>query len=31
VDPYRSNRSNGCFILIDNATKGTVAAGMVHQ
>ena len=29
VDPYRKNRVTGAFILIDEATNETVAAGMV--
>jgi sulfate adenylyltransferase subunit 1 len=29
VDPYRDNRSTGSFVLIDDATNETVAAGMV--
>jgi bifunctional enzyme CysN/CysC len=29
VDPYRRNRATGSFILIDEATNNTVAAGMV--
>jgi sulfate adenylyltransferase subunit 1 (EFTu-like GTPase family) len=29
VDPYRRNRTTGCFILIDEATNDTVGAGMV--
>jgi sulfate adenylyltransferase large subunit len=29
VDPYARNRSTGSFILIDEATNDTVAAGMV--
>ncbi len=29
VDPYSRNRSTGSFILIDEATNDTVAAGMV--
>ena len=29
VDPYRRNRSTGSFILIDESTNNTVAAGMV--
>ena len=29
VDPYLSNRTTGSFILIDEATNDTVAAGMV--
>ena len=29
VDPYRANRATGSFILIDEATNDTVAAGMV--
>jgi sulfate adenylyltransferase subunit 1 (EFTu-like GTPase family) len=28
-DPYRRNRSTGSFILIDEATNATVAAGMI--
>ncbi|KAA9161570.1 adenylyl-sulfate kinase [Amycolatopsis acidicola] len=28
-DPYRRNRETGSFILIDNATNNTVAAGMI--
>jgi bifunctional enzyme CysN/CysC len=28
-DPYRRNRSTGCFILIDESTNDTVAAGMI--
>ncbi|HSD78807.1 MAG TPA: adenylyl-sulfate kinase, partial [Solirubrobacteraceae bacterium] len=28
-DPYRRNRSTGSFILIDEATNNTVAAGMI--
>jgi bifunctional enzyme CysN/CysC len=31
VDPYRDNRSTGSFILIDPATKVTVAAGMISS
>ena len=31
VDPYRDNRSTGSFILIDPASKITVAAGMVRS
>jgi sulfate adenylyltransferase subunit 1 len=30
VDPYRSNRATGSFILIDEATHHTVAAGMIE-
>ncbi len=30
VDPYRVNRSTGAFILIDEGTNDTVAAGMVR-
>jgi bifunctional enzyme CysN/CysC len=30
ADPYRDNRSSGSFILIDPATKITVAAGMIR-
>lgn len=29
IDPYRDNRSTGSLILIDEATKNTVAAGMI--
>jgi bifunctional enzyme CysN/CysC len=29
VDPYRSNRRTGSFILIDEANNGTVGAGMI--
>jgi bifunctional enzyme CysN/CysC len=29
TDPYRVNRSTGSFILIDEATNGTVGAGML--
>jgi bifunctional enzyme CysN/CysC len=29
VDPYRRNRRTGSFILIDEATNATVAAGML--
>ena len=29
VDTYRANRATGCFILIDEATNQTVAAGMI--
>ncbi len=29
IDPYRENRRTGSFILIDEATNGTVAAGMI--
>jgi sulfate adenylyltransferase subunit 1 (EFTu-like GTPase family) len=31
VDPYRQNRATGAFILIDEATNDTVAAGMVLE
>ncbi|HVM52583.1 MAG TPA: sulfate adenylyltransferase subunit CysN [Acidimicrobiales bacterium] len=30
VDEYRRNRTTGSFILIDEATYATVAAGMMH-
>jgi bifunctional enzyme CysN/CysC len=30
VDPYESNRRTGCFILIDEASNGTVGAGMIR-
>lgn len=29
MDPYRENRSTGSFVLIDDATNETVAAGMI--
>jgi bifunctional enzyme CysN/CysC len=28
-DPYRRNRATGSFVLVDEATNGTVAAGML--
>ncbi|MEV0354486.1 adenylyl-sulfate kinase [Nocardia sp. NPDC050697] len=28
-DPYRRNRSTGSFVLVDDATNNTVAAGMI--
>ncbi|WP_086931389.1 sulfate adenylyltransferase subunit CysN [Agarilytica rhodophyticola] len=31
VDPYRSNRETGAFIVIDRISNITVAAGMVEQ
>jgi sulfate adenylyltransferase large subunit len=31
TDPYASNRATGSFILIDEATNDTVAAGMVRS
>lgn len=31
VDPYRTNRHTGSFILIDPETNGTVAGGMIHS
>ncbi len=31
VDPYAENRATGSFILIDEATNNTVAAGMVRS
>ena len=31
VDPYTQNRATGAFILIDEATNDTVAAGMVLE
>jgi sulfate adenylyltransferase subunit 1 (EFTu-like GTPase family) len=31
VDPYDSNRRTGSFILIDEASNGTVGAGMVRS
>jgi len=31
VDPYAENRSTGAFILIDESTNDTVAAGMVRS
>ena len=30
VDPYDVNRATGAFILVDEATNDTVAAGMVR-
>ncbi len=30
VDPYAKNRATGAFILIDEGTNDTVAAGMVR-
>jgi bifunctional enzyme CysN/CysC len=30
-DPYRRNRATGSFILIDDATNSTVAAGMISR
>jgi sulfate adenylyltransferase subunit 1 len=30
ADPYRTNPANGCFILIDEASNATVAAGLVR-
>jgi bifunctional enzyme CysN/CysC len=30
VDEYRRNRTTGSFVLIDEATFSTVAAGMIH-
>lgn len=30
-DPYRRNRSTGGFVLIDEATNSTVAAGMLLE
>jgi sulfate adenylyltransferase subunit 1 (EFTu-like GTPase family) len=31
VDPYVRNRATGAFIVIDEATNDTVAAGMVEE
>ena len=31
VDPYEANRSTGAFILIDEATRATVGAGMIDS
>jgi bifunctional enzyme CysN/CysC len=31
VDPYARNRATGAFIVIDEATNDTVAAGMVEE
>ena len=31
LDPYDSNRATGAFILIDEATHQTVAAGMIES
>jgi sulfate adenylyltransferase subunit 1 (EFTu-like GTPase family) len=30
AEPYAENRATGAFILIDEATNDTVAAGMVE-
>ena len=30
-DPYRRNRSTGSFVLVDDATNNTVAAGMITE
>jgi bifunctional enzyme CysN/CysC len=30
-DPYRRNRETGSFILVDEATNSTVAAGMINR
>ena len=30
VDEYRRNRTTGSFVLVDEATYATVAAGMIH-
>ena len=30
IDEYRRNRSTGSFVLIDEFTFATVAAGMIH-
>jgi len=29
-DPYKENRTTGSFILIDEVTNATVAAGMIE-
>src|SRR5205823_327769 len=31
ADPYAANRATGSFILVDEATNHTVAAGMISQ
>ena len=31
VDPYRRDRITGSFVLIDEGTNATVAAGMVGR
>lgn len=31
VDDYARNRATGSFILVDEATNATVAAGMIRQ
>ena len=31
VDPYDQSRATGAFILIDEATSATVAAGMINS
>ncbi|HZU79237.1 MAG TPA: hypothetical protein VE991_04925, partial [Acidimicrobiales bacterium] len=30
-DEYRRNRATGSFVLVDEATNGTVAAGMILE
>jgi sulfate adenylyltransferase subunit 1 (EFTu-like GTPase family) len=29
-DSYKKNRTTGSFILVDESTNATVAAGMIH-
>ena len=31
VDPYERSRATGAFILIDEATRATVGAGMINS
>jgi bifunctional enzyme CysN/CysC len=31
VDPYQQNRQTGSFILVDESTNKTVAAGMIGR
>jgi sulfate adenylyltransferase subunit 1 len=30
VDPYRANRATGSFILVDEVSNQTLAAGMIE-
>lgn len=31
VDPYKTNRPTGAFIMIDESTNNTVGAGMIER
>ena len=31
IDPYQENRQTGSFILVDEASNRTVAAGMIGR